>query len=315
MQAWQTGSGACGSLEAINRAAEEDPRRFVLRAEQAFRDAVEELARRIAGQEPPCRLVMLAGPTSSGKTTTARLLTGALNRLGVGSVGVSLDDFFLGGDIAPLLPDGGRDYESLEAIDVADIRRCLAGLVEDGRCSMPVYDFRRHTPFPYRREVRLRGRDVAVVEGIHALDPALTEGLPELDAHRVYISVTQGVSAGAERLFGPDDVRLVRRLVRDRNFRGTPPEKTLRMWDNVMAGERRYIQPFLRDADSAVDSFHAYELCVLREQALPLLHTVPAESPRRAYADRLAEGLGRVRPVDAGLVPRDSVIREFIGGV
>lgn len=315
MEALQTGFAVYrNSVDDINRAARRDPRRFVLRTERAYRKNIEEIARRIAAGSPQCRIAMLAGPSSSGKTTTAHMLADALRRAGVGSVSLSLDDFFLGGDAAPLLPDGRRDYEALEAMDVPCIRRCLAGLMRDGECEMPVYDFEKHVPFPYRRHVRLHSREVAVVEGIHALDPALTEGLPDFDAHRVYVSVKQGVTDGGRPLFGPNDIRLVRRLVRDSRFRRTPPEKTLSMWDNVMAGEYKYIKPFRRDADMTVNSFHAYELCVLREQALPLLHTVPREHPRRAYAQRLAQGLERICPIDSRLVPGDSMMREFIGG-
>ncbi len=314
MQAYRTDSKVCRmSVSEINRAAAEDPLRFVLRGERSYRRDIENTACRIAS-EHRCRLVMLAGPSSSGKTTTARLLAEALRRAGTGSVDISLDNFFRGGNAAPLLPDGSRDYEALEAMDIEDVRRCLRGLVEDGRCRMPVYDFKRHVPEPFRREVRLKKNEVAIVEGIHALDPALTEGLPDFEAHRVYVSVGHSVTDRGKILFSPVDIRFLRRMVRDHQFRRTPPEQTLSMWDNVMAGEYKYIQPFRAEADTELDSFHAYELCVLRDPSLTLLHTVPARTPRRAYAERLEEGLGRVHSMDCRLVPGDSIIREFIGG-
>lgn len=302
------------SVNEINRAALKDPAAFVSDTEAAFQRSLDEIAQRIASENPMCRLVMIAGPSSSGKTTTSHRLLASLQKVGVKSVSISLDNFYFGEKNAPLLPDGSHDYESLEAMDLEDIRRCLLGLVRDNACDMPVFDFEKHLPFPYRRRVELHEHEVAVVEGIHALNPELTNHLPELRAHRIYISVKQGVDGGSGQIFGPNDVRLVRRIVRDYNFRGTGPEATLKMWGNVMDGERKYIKPFRPFADSTVNSFHAYELCVLKRQALELLHTVPEQSVFFARAHRLAQGLERMESVDSGLVPKDSIIREFIGG-
>ncbi len=302
------------SVRDINRAAREDPAAFVAETEAAYQRSLDVIARRIASQDPMCKLVMIAGPSSSGKTTTSHRLLASLQKFGVESVIISLDNFYFDEQNAPLLPDGTRDYESLAAIDLDDIRRCLLGLVRNNRCDMPLFDFEKHRPCPDRRRVELHGREVAVVEGIHALNPALTSHLPKLRAHRIYISVKQGVEDEGRQIFGPNDIRLIRRLVRDRNFRGTGPEQTLRMWGNVMNGERRYIKPFRPFADSTINSFHAYELCVLKRQALELLHTVPEQSVDFACAQKLMQGLGRVESIDPGLVPGNSIIREFIGG-
>lgn len=302
------------SVVEINRAAEEDPGAFVTDTEAAYQKNLDAIARRIASESPLCRLVMIAGPSSSGKTTTAHRLIDTLRKVGVKSVSISLDNFYFGEKMAPLLPDGSHDYESLGALDLDDIRRCLLGLVRDNACDMPVFDFERHMPYPYRRRVVLHEHEVAVVEGIHALNPELISRLPEFRAHRIYISVKQGVDDGEKQIFGPNDIRLVRRIVRDHRFRGTSPDRTLQMWGNVMDGERKYIKPFRTFADSTVNSFHAYELCVLKNQALHLLHSVPEQSACFSRAQALAQGLERVEPVDPGLVPTDSIIREFIGG-
>lgn len=302
------------SVNEINRAAEEDPEAFVADTEAAYQKNLDAIARRIASESPICRLVMIAGPSSSGKTTTAHRLIDALRKVGVKSVSISLDNFYFGEKMAPLLPDGSHDYESLEALDLDDIRRCLLGLVKDNACDMPVFDFERHMPYPYRRRIVLHEHEVAVVEGIHALNPELTSRLPEFRAHRIYISVKQGVDDGEKQIFGPNDIRLVRRIVRDHQFRGTSPDRTLQMWGNVMDGERKYIKPFRPFADSTVNSFHAYELCVLKNKALHLLHSVPEQSACFSRAQALARGLERVESVDPELVPADSIIREFIGG-
>lgn len=302
------------SVNEINRAALADPEAFVTDTETTYQKNLDAIARQIASEDPMCKLVMIAGPSSSGKTTTAHRLIRALQKTGVESVSISLDNFYFGEKNAPLLPDGSHDYESLKALNLEDIRRCLFGLVQENQCDMPVFDFEKHLPFPYRRKVVLHEREVAVVEGIHALNPELTRLLPEFREHRIYISVKQGVDDGGKQIFGPNDIRLVRRIVRDYNFRGTSPEKTLQMWANVMDGERKYIKPFRPFADSTINSFHAYELCVLKSQAVDLLHSVPEQSDFFGRAQALAQGLERVESVDCGLVPPNSIIREFIGG-
>jgi uridine kinase len=301
-------------VEEINRLVKEDAPAFVEAAETDYRQNVDSIAAEIAAENPACRLVMLAGPSSSGKTTTAHMLKKALVKAGVGCESVSLDDFYRGKDIAPLLPNGKRDYEALEALDVPEIQKCLYELVKNNSCDMPVFDFENHVPFPHRRHVVLKDREVAVVEGIHALNPKLISMLPEYRVHRIYISVKQGVHNDKGSILGPNDVRLVRRLVRDYHSRGTKPETTLSMWPNVMRGEYKYIKPFRKDANTTINSFHDYELNVLAKPALELLSTVSPESPEYPVAVRLKKALLFFEPLSPELVPKSSMIREFIGG-
>lgn len=298
-------------LQRINRAALEDPAAFVMRAEKAYDKDIGRVAAGLV--RGGTRLVMLAGPTSSGKTTTAGLLAGALEKLGADCTLISLDDFYRGESLAPLLPSGEHDYESIEALDVSAIQECLARLLETSRSEMPVFDFEAHRPFPHRRSVTLKENGIALVEGIHALNPVLIGRLPSLKVKRIYISVKQGIQDGERPLLGPNDMRLIRRIVRDYGFRKTGPERTLGMWGTVMAGERNYIKPFRNLADFTVNSFHVYEPCVLRDQAIRLLHTVSEGSGCFGEARGLLAVLERFRPIDSGLVPRDSILREFIG--
>lgn len=302
------------SVRQINRAAREDPASFAASCERDYGFNIRRIAERLLSGEPACRLVMLAGPSASGKTTSAHLLADALRELGNGAEIISLDDFYRGEHQAPLLPDGRHDYEHVEALDVGEVRACLSELLARGRCDMPVFDFSIHLPYPHRRHVVLGEGEVAVVEGIHALNPVLIGTLPQERIRRVYISVKQGIRDEAGELFGPDDVRLVRRIVRDRNFRSAPPATTLSMWRNVMAGEQNYIRPFQKDADFTVNSFHAYEPCVLKDQAAALLRAVPERHPERETALRLLGVLERFESMDTGFVPKNSILREFIGG-
>lgn len=302
------------SVQQINRAAGEDPAAFAQACERAFHDNVKSIAARLVAEEPACRLVMLAGPSASGKTTTAHILADALRETGTGAQIISLDDFYRGEHQAPLLPNGRHDYENVEALNVEEVRRCLGDLTTTGRCNMPVFDFSIRLPYPHRRQVVLEDREIAIVEGIHALNPELTGALPTARVKRIYISVKQGICDGERELLGPNEMRLVRRIVRDRNFRGTPPWVTLDMWGNVMDGERKYIKPFRCTADFTINSFHAYEPCVLKSQAADLLHTVPQEAPDRETALRLLDALERIEPIDGSVVPKNSILREFIGG-
>lgn len=302
------------SVEKINHAASSDPAGFVRDTEKAFHGDLHRIAAQLAKEDPPCRLVMLAGPSSSGKTTTANLLAEAIRREGVGSVVLSLDDFYLGENNAPLLPSGQRDYESVKALNLPEIQHCLSDLIRQSRCEMPTFNFEIHMPFETRRRVELGERDIAVVEGIHALNPLLIQDLPALRVRRIYISVKQGIRAQGTELFGPNEVRLVRRIVRDHRFRGTAPERTLLMWANVMAGERKYVKPFRKNADFTINSLHEYEPCVLKRDAVELLHTVPKESPVAGYARKLLDGMEHFLPIDGDLVPKNSVLREFLGG-
>lgn len=302
------------SVQQINRAAREDPAAFVAAGEKAYHDNLDRVAAMLTEEDPPCRLVMLAGPSASGKTTTAHLLAEALRGRGTNAEIISLDDFYRGEHQAPRLADGSHDYESVEALNIPEVLRCFGELIESGRCKMPVFDFSVRLPYPHRRPVVLGDRDIAIVEGIHALNPKLIGGLPLSRIRRIYISVKQGIRDEERELIGPNDMRLVRRIVRDRNFRGTQPWTTIAMWKNVMAGEHQYIKPFRSSADCTINSFHAHGPCVLKNQAVDLLHTVPQEDPGWETARKLLDALERFEPIDGSLVPKNSILREFIGG-
>jgi len=301
------------TLDDINREARSDPRMFVENSEKAFHKNIMDIAEKIKNDRERCKLVMLAGPSSSGKTTTAHLLSKALRKVGIGSVIISLDDFYLGESCAPLLPDGQRDYECIEALNVPELKKCLRDLAENSRCSMPVFDFEIRAPYPHRRHIVLNDGEIAIVEGIHALNPMLLDSAKGLKAYKIYISVKQGVTDGKAQLLGPNDIRLVRRIVRDYNFRGTAPERTLAMWGNVMAGEYKNIKPYRGGADFTINSFHAYELCVLKRQASGLLSGVQPESVFSGTASKLLSAVERFYAIDEDTVPADSIIREFIG--
>lgn len=300
-------------LKRINEAASTRPESFVADTEAAFHRNLRELAEEIAAPQD-CRILMMFGPSSSGKTTASHLFQSVFREIGIGSTIISLDDFYRGEQQAPLLPNGQHDYESVEALNVEEIEKCLLGLIETRECDMPQFNFEVRMPYPHRRHVALGEHDIAIVEGIHALNPLVTKRLPPKGVRKIYISVKQGILDGETELFTAHGIRLVRRIVRDYRFRGTRPERTLAMWSMVMEGERKYIWPYRGGVDYTVNSLHLYEPCVLRNQAIPILRQVSEQSAEFPRARELIRGLDRFVSIGDGKVPGNSLLREFIGG-
>lgn len=301
-------------LRNINAQAVSEPEAFVTQTEEAYSKNIYDIAKDIADNSNGCRLVMLFGPSSSGKTTTSHLFVHTFEKIGIGSTIISLDDFYRGEHQAPILPNGQHDYECVDALNVPEIKNCLCSLIEANHCDMPVFNFENHMPYPHRRHVSLKENDIAIVEGIHALNPVVISQLPTDKVKKIYISVKQGIHDGDVELFGANDMRLVRRIVRDYNFRGTKPERTLSMWPSVMDGERKYIKPYRDDVDYTINSLHLYETCVLKDQAIPILQSVPAGSEHYELAQKLIQTLSLFESIPSDIVPKRSIIREFIGG-
>ncbi len=300
-------------LGRINTAASTAPEAFVNGTEEAYHQNIRDIAKDISKSKDR-KLVMMFGPSSSGKTTTSHLLENAFREIGIGSTIISLDDFYRGESQAPVLPNGQHDYESVDALNIAEIEKCLFDLLKTNRCDMPVFNFEIRMPYPHRRHVVLQEHDIAIVEGIHALNPVITAKLPAQGVRKIYISVKQGIQNGEKEVFTATGMRLVRRIVRDYNFRGTTAVRTLSMWPMVMEGERKYIKPYRSEVDYTINSLHLYEPCVLKTQAIPILKSVPVINEQYELAQRLINSLQKFEPISCDLVPKNSIIREFIGG-
>lgn len=300
-------------LEQINDAAISNPARMIREVEGSYREHLRNIARNITERPVPVRIIMLSGPSSSGKTTTAHLLRDYLEGFGVRAVIISLDDFYLGREQAPLLPDGSRDFETINALDVARIQETLQNVVGSGEFSVPRYSFALGRAEGPEQEYRLAPGDLAIVEGIHGLNPIFTRGLPEDVCLKLYVSVKQQIKDANGEVISPWDLRLVRRIVRDIQFRGSTAENTLGMWAQVVEGENRYIRPYRISADYTVNSIHIYEPCVLRTVAIPLLRAIAADDLHYKKARDLESRLMRFEPVDPALVPESSMLREFLG--
>lgn len=300
-------------LEQINDGAVRDPIGMIQEVEDSYRDHLENIARNITHHHRNVRVIMLSGPSSSGKTTTAHLLRDYLTDYGAKSTIVSLDDFYRGVGLAPKRPDGKFDYESVKALNEDAIKQCLLDIITTGEFSVPRYDFALGRPDGEPRRYKIGPDDMVVVEGIHGLNPQFTRELPQGSCVKLYVSVKQQIKSANGEVISPMDLRLVRRIVRDIQFRDTTPEKTIAMWPQVVEGEDRYIRPYRLSADYTVNSIHIYEPCVMRTVAIPLLRAIAEDSPYYRKARGLESRLMRFEPIDPALVPENSMLREFLG--
>ena len=230
-------------LEQINDAALARPQVMIDEVEDGYREHLRNIARNILSHYGTAKVCMLAGPSSSGKTTTAHLLRDYLEELGLQAQIVSLDDFYLGTAQMPLLPSGERDYETVNALDVEMVRQCIRSVIDQGTCMLPAYDFMTSERRLNARALDVRENGFVIMEGIHALNPIFTKDLPAGSAIKLYVSVKQQIKDANGEVVSPMDLRLIRRIARDVQFRNTSAERTLAMWPNVVAGEDKYNPP------------------------------------------------------------------------
>ena len=260
------------------------------------------------------KIVLLAGPSSSGKTTTAKFISEEINRLGGKAYTVSLDDFYMPrGAKYPIDENGKPDFECVEALDIELLHKSLRGLSENGKALLPIFDFKIGDRINNAKSIELQKNDVIIVEGLHALNPVITDTLDESKLMKIYISVSSRVYDNeGEVLLSKRDLRFIRRMVRDYKFRSTPVERTFEIWSSVTRGEEKYLFPFEERADIKIDSFHLCEPCVFSKRAIELLNTVPEENFNEKAA-LLIEKLGLFKQTAYSLLPADSLLREFTG--
>ena len=272
------------------------------------------LADLIAARKPRPRLVLIAGPSSAGKTTSCRRLSIHLRVVGLRPVQLSTDDYFVAEKDDPIGPDGKPDYEDIRAVDVAGLRKDLAALIAGRPVKRRVFDFRAKAPTWTDESLRLGPDDVVLIEGIHALNPILSEGIPREQTFKIYLSALTQLGIDDDTILSTSDNRLVRRLVRDHLFRGHDAKRTLSMWPSVRRGEEKWIFPFQGEADVSFNTSLDYELSVLRPFAEALLAEIKPGDAEYPLARRLQAVLRNFHPIPATAVPGDSILREYIGG-
>ena len=304
----------CETAADLNDLIARGEGRTFIRVSEALQERViAGIAERIVARG--ARVVFIAGPSSSGKTTFANRLSVQLRVSGKRPVAISLDNYYRNRGQVPLGPDGKPDLECLEAIDVPLFNEQLVELLAGREVELPLYSFK--TKLREEKGIRLRVSEdqVLIVEGIHGLNDALSADIPSELKFRVYVSALTQLNLDNHNRIRTTDVRLLRRMVRDHRTRATSAVETLAMWDSVRAGEESYIFPFQERADVMFNSSLLYEIAVLKKYAYPMLRAIPPQSPHYTRARRLVKFLNYFLDCgDESEIPPTSILREFIGG-
>ncbi|NPD91114.1 nucleoside kinase [Xylanibacter muris] len=260
------------------------------------------------------KMVLIAGPSSSGKTTACKRLSIQLLTNGIRPIPISLDDYFVDRDKTPRDETGDYDFESLYSLDIPLLNRQMNALFAGEEVELPKYNFQTGKSERSGRKLRLKGNEVLVVEGIHALNPELTAQIPEEHKFKVYASALTTILLDTHNYVPTTDNRLLRRIIRDYKYRGVSARETIRRWPSVRAGENKWIFPYQENADVMFNTAMLFELAVIKTQAEPLLELVPENAPEYSEAYRLLKFLRYIKPIPYRSVPPTSLLREFLGG-
>ncbi len=288
-------------------------KQLVAEGEQYHKDQLVHIAREICSRAG-VRVVLLAGPSSSGKTSTSHRLCLELLAQGKQPVALSLDNWYVDGTLTPLKEDGTRDQESVYALDIRQLKEDLKALIEGKEIALPTFNFTEEKREYLGDTLRLEPETIMVIEGIHALNPLLTEHIAPDCKYKIYAAPMSAVSLDGSRWVPTYVHRLLRRMSRDLRTRGKSPQQTIASWPSVVEGEAMWIEPFRKEADVEFDTSMTYELPAMRITVEKALQTVPAVSAEYEVAKLLLGYLSFFEALDSSYIPRTSILREFIGG-
>ncbi|MEG2563851.1 MAG: nucleoside kinase [Bacilli bacterium] len=270
------------------------------------------VARDIENAREDKKIILIAGPSSSGKTTTCRKLAMYLRSFGMNPVMISMDDYFVNRDETPVDEDGNPDYESLDTVDLALFDKQMSSLLKGEEVTIPTYNFIFGVK-EFKKKLKLGTKDILMIEGIHGLNPNILTNIEAKKKYKIYLSALTSLNLDLWNRISTTDNRLLRRIIRDNRTRGYSVDKTLAAWSKVRKGEEKYIFPYQDDADFTFNTALIYELGVLKTYVEPLLYSVPTSSPYYEEAKRLINILKMFLPIPSEDIPADSIIREFIG--
>ena len=311
---WALATG-CNTIVGINERIEQDGDvEFITLCEQRHNRQLCELGQMIEDEKESIRLICIAGPSSSGKTTFANRLRIELLSRGIKPIRISMDDYYLPRGQAPLDEDGKPDLESADALDIELFNQNLADLVAGLEVECPKYDFKAGCRAKEGRKLIVPQDQPIIIEGIHALNERLTASIPAHQKFKIFIAPQSQVNIDNHNPMSLTDLRLLRRIVRDHQFRNASAISTLEMWPSVRKGEFRWIYPSQEGANYVFNSFSSYELSVMKKYAMPLLEEIDTESEYFPVAERLIRMLKFFDDLSDQWVPCNSIIREFIGG-
>ena len=300
-------------FKEINKAVNDDPEGYIRGAETEYMTSLGSAADAL--EASGARIVLLAGPSSSGKTTTANILRDHLADRGHETAVVSMDNFYRDKDdpAYPQNEDGGLDYEAVSALHTDKIHDCIATLLKGGAVKIPKYIFGEGMALKDAIPISLPAGGFVIMEGLHALNPIITDGLDRSQIIKIFISVSTNINDGERRILSGRKIRFVRRMTRDSLYRGTDAASTLARWHSVLEGEDKYLYPFKNNADLSIDTFHRYEIGVMKPFAMRALEA-SREALGGEYIDIIRNALSKFDEVDLSSVPDTSLIREFVPG-
>ena len=302
------------NVGSLNESIESGRADEIVLVSEAFHEQnLSDIARVVAERLDKSRLIFIAGPSSSGKTTFSRRLTIQLLALGISPFPLELDNYFLDRDKTPLGEDGNPDFETLEALNIALLGEQLPRLIRGEEVRLPRYNFKSGKS-ESGQVIQLKSGQPIILEGIHGMDPRLIPESLSGEAFRIYVSALTQLNLDRHNRVSTTDTRLIRRIVRDARERGYNATHTIRHWESVRRGEKRHIFPFQENADVMFNSALAYEMAALKPFAEPLLRQVPFGTSEYIEAKRLLAFLEWFLPLDVNLVPDNSLLREFLGG-
>jgi uridine kinase len=298
----------------LNKAISDGHANQLIQLSEALQEKkIAQIADEIAKRKT-VKMVLIAGPSSSGKTTTCKRLSIQLAVNGIYPVGISLDDYFLDRDQTPRDENGDYDFEHLHALNIPLLNEQMNALFRGEEIELPRYNFQLGKSEKSGKKLKLKGNEVLILEGIHALNPELTAQIPNEQIFRVYASALTTILLDNHNYIPTTDNRLLRRIIRDHKYRGVNALGSIRRWASVRNGENRWIFPYQENADAIFNSAMLFELAVIKQQAEPLLEQVPENCEEHAEAYRLLKFLHYIKPIPEDQIPPTSLLREFLGG-
>lgn len=298
----------------LNKAISDGHSNRLIQLSEALQEKkIAQIADEIAKRKT-VKMVLIAGPSSSGKTTTCKRLSIQLAVNGIYPVGISLDDYFLDRDQTPRDENGDYDFEHLHALNIPLLNEQMNALFRGEEIELPRYNFQLGKSEKSGKKLKLKGNEVLILEGIHALNPELTAQIPNEQIFRVYASALTTILLDNHNYIPTTDNRLLRRIIRDHKYRGVNALGSIRRWASVRNGENRWIFPYQENADAIFNSAMLFELAVIKQQAEPLLEQVPENCEEHAEAYRLLKFLHYIKPIPEDQIPPTSLLREFLGG-
>lgn len=299
-------------LHVINEKVQTQTKDFIAVCEKHYQNQIDDIVKKIS-EDKNIKLILLAGPSSSGKTTTSNILAKKLGENGIKAKAIAFDNFYLDQDNTFRFEDGTLDLETIELLDTQLLTHCFKDLIEKGETMLPEFDFAKKTRTLAKTKMTLEKDEIIILEGLHALNPQISADFAPETIIKLYVSVSSRIKDdNGEVVFSKRDLRFIRRLVRDYHYRSSCVDNTLYLWKGVLMGEDRYIFPFSHLADYKIDSIHPYEICVFKENALSLLKDAKPESVNYDYSQQLIKKLDLCTSLSEQAVPKNSLLVEFI---